>query len=738
MRVSFIDSRGHLEGPLVSEPTDTIVPADVLVRNTNQTSDGSPQGLTSSRQLRAQAFTTGAAEEGYNLDAIGFLFNNIASTATAGGHLTATLNAETSGDPGNVLCTLTDPASFTSAGLHSFTAPTSGTQCPTLTANTTYFAVIERVTVTSDAVTLKLTNSSGEDLGSVAGFSVGNDRHHSSTGTTWSDVSGQSYQIEVKGTAATEPIVSDHTTWVDNRQGNADTDYENLGSYSIAQGFRTGDTAGIFDVNEIHIDFDSGQTEYQKITLLITESTTPDAEVNTGRPSGFRKGGSFYSQEVDSDGTVTFPRHSGYKWLEANTNYFLIISSTSDDPNAAPTLRMTEHEGQDSSDGWSVDDQSYSKAKAPGARWTQQDHQVRFRISGEYHQGLSLYLEPTKYESCPNKPCVIAVLETDENMGMEGRRFAGSLDSTTTWISTQENIEFKAAIWPIPTAGQWVEFDYSTKSWTATAGEDFHNTHGTVRFSAGDKLKTIKVELIDDSIEDSGEQLRMSIARYLNSNTAGYNTGDLKVKTGGGYPFPEVTKYSAFGTILNSEEETETRWLKVSGATITEGVETAAEFTVSLTGTLTAPVWFNYATVDGSAVAGTHYTATSGETHIPHGATSVTVPVPILDFDDDVYTGNRQFTLQPEQHHRGSRWHRLRHGHHQGRRTAAAHRQLHQPARRQPRRERLQVRHQLQPGRRNPAPGHAGRRHDRDGRRGHRRPARRRRQEPLAHHHPAR
>ena len=118
------------------------------------------------------------------------------------------------------------------------------------------------------------------------------------------------------------------------------------------------------------------------------------------------------------------------------------------------------------------------------------------------------------------------------------------------------------------------------------------------------------------------------------------------MRTGGGYPFPEVTKYSAFGTILNSEEETETRWLKVSGATITEGVETAAQFTVSLTGTLTAPVWFNYATVDGSAVAGTHYTATSGETHIPHGATSVTVSVPILDFDDDVYTGNRQFTLQ--------------------------------------------------------------------------------------------
>ena len=641
VRVSFTDDQGFEEGPFISEPTARILDRDVLVSNLNQ-ADNRDFAFAVAASISAQGFTTGAETDGYTLDSVVVPLLSSADLSTIGPQITATIRNNANGLPGTTLCTLVDPPSFDS-GRNTFTAPTTGTTCPILSANTTYFIAVEHSAPATTLVHIGGTTSSSEDPGSRTNWSILNINHY--YGTSW-NTDPDSIRIQIKGRSSAQEIESDHTTWVDNRQGDADTGYANTGSFSIAQGFRTGDTAGIFNVNEIHIDFDSGQTEYQKITLLITESTTPDAEVNTGRPSGFRKGGSFYSQEVDSDGTVTFPRHSGYKWLEANTNYFLIISSTSDDPDAAPTLRMTEHEGQDSSDGWSVDDQSYSKAKADGARWTRQDHQVRFRISGEYHQGLSLYLEPSKYESCPNKPCVVAVLETDDNMGMEGRRFAGSLDSTTTWISTQENIEFKAAIWPIPTAGQWVEFDYNTSGWTATAGEDFHNTHGTVRFSAGDKLKTIKVELIDDSIEDSGEQLRMRIDVYLNSNTAGYNTGDLKVKTGGGYPFPEVTKYSAFGTILNSEEETETRWLKVSGATITEGVETAAQFTVSLTGTLTAPVWFNYATVDGSAVAGTHYTATSGETHIPHGATSVTVSVPILDFDDDVYTGNRQFTLQ--------------------------------------------------------------------------------------------
>ena len=641
VRVYFTDDQGFDEGPFTSEATALIAGRDVLVRNTGQSTSANGAATKD-----AQAFTTGTNPDGYILESIGFNFHTIASTSTAGDRITVTLNQDNNGSPGSTLCTLIDPPTFASSGVHTFTSPTSGSACPGLDPNETYYAVIV-VSASSNPVNLRITNSTAEDLGSVPGWSIGDTFWE--INFAWVNANSQFYMIEVKGRSSAQEIESDHTTWVDNRQGDADTDYENLGSYSIAQGFRTGDTAGIFDVNEIHIDFDSGQTEYQKIELLITESTTPDAEVNTGRPSGFRKGGSFYSQEVDSDGTVTFPRHSGYKWLEANTNYFLIISSTSDDPNAAPTLRMTEHEGQDSSDGWSIDDQSYSKAKTGGARWTRQDHQVRFRISGEYHQGLSLYLEPSKYESCPNKPCVVAVLQTNDNMGMEGRRFPGSLDSATTWISTQENMEFKAALWPIPTVGQWVEFDYDTSGWTATAGEDFINTKGTVLFSAGDKLNTIKVELIDDSIEDSGEQLRMRIGVYLTTTSdAGrtYQPGDLKVRTGGGYPFPEVTKYSAFGTILNSEEETETRWLKVSGATITEGVETAAQFTVSLTGTLTAPVWFNYATVDGSAVAGTHYTATSGETHIPHGATSVTVSVPILDFDDDVYTGNRQFTLQ--------------------------------------------------------------------------------------------
>ena len=113
VKVSFIDDEGFPEGPLTSEPTDPIVDADVLVRNTEQaTITGVSSPLSTSSTKRAQAFTTGPDSGGYNLDSIGVRFHNIASTSTAGGELTATLNQKSSNIPGEVVCTLANPPAF--------------------------------------------------------------------------------------------------------------------------------------------------------------------------------------------------------------------------------------------------------------------------------------------------------------------------------------------------------------------------------------------------------------------------------------------------------------------------------------------------------------------------------------------------------------------------------------------------------------------------------------------------
>ena len=174
-------------------------PTVVLVKNTGQTAEASTFQLSTAATKRAQAFTTGSHSAGYTLNSIGLSFGDIAEVTTAGAQLTVTLNEVSSGDPGSVLCTLTDPATFTGAGVQTFDAPAADT-CPTLTASTTYFAVIERVVFpTPDtSISLTVTTSGDEDSGGAMGWTIGDARQFFGSGT-WTSTASQSHLIEVKG-----------------------------------------------------------------------------------------------------------------------------------------------------------------------------------------------------------------------------------------------------------------------------------------------------------------------------------------------------------------------------------------------------------------------------------------------------------------------------------------------------------------------------------------------------------
>ena len=203
VKVSFTDDGGVAEGPLSSEATAAVVPADVLVRNTGQTVQDSGADVDASFPRYGQSFTTGSNTAGYTLSSIGATFQTIGGTSTVGTELTATLNAESSGLPGSALCTLSDPATFTASGLHAFDAPTTD-PCPTLAAETTYFVVLSRANGNTNAIKLAVTSALGEDSGSAPGWSIG-DRAHQYTGasSTWAQLSTEANLIiEVKGANA--------------------------------------------------------------------------------------------------------------------------------------------------------------------------------------------------------------------------------------------------------------------------------------------------------------------------------------------------------------------------------------------------------------------------------------------------------------------------------------------------------------------------------------------------------
>ena len=87
-----------------------------------------------------------------------------------------------------------------------------------------------------------------------------------------------------------------------------------------------------------------------------------------------------------------------------------------------------------------------------------------------------------------------------------------------------------------PAATATVTVDYATADGTATAGDDYTGTSGTLTFAVGETTKTVSVPIIDDLVEDDGETLTLTL-----SNAAG----------------AEIDDATATGTIRNSETAAE-------------------------------------------------------------------------------------------------------------------------------------------------------------------------------------
>ncbi len=79
-----------------------------------------------------------------------------------------------------------------------------------------------------------------------------------------------------------------------------------------------------------------------------------------------------------------------------------------------------------------------------------------------------------------------------------------------------------------------VTVDYATSNGTATAGDDYTTVSGTLTFQPGQTQKTVSVPIIDDTVEDDGETMTLTL-----SNASGAGISDSR----------------AVGTIRNSEEQ---------------------------------------------------------------------------------------------------------------------------------------------------------------------------------------
>ncbi|MEA2828311.1 MAG: hypothetical protein QOG43_2750, partial [Actinomycetota bacterium] len=148
----------------------------------------------------------------------------------------------------------------------------------------------------------------------------------------------------------------------------------------------------------------------------------------------------------------------------------------------------------------------------------------------------------------------------------------------------------------------------STVGGTATAGSDYVAASSTVTFAAGVTSMPFPVTVIGDDAVELGETVLVGLA-----GPSGVLLGDT-LATG----FITDDDYAA--------------WISDAPAVIEgpAGVEATAVFTISLSSAVPSTVSVVASTADGTATAGSDYSATSSTVTFPSGVTSMAFPVTIF------------------------------------------------------------------------------------------------------------
>jgi len=170
-----------------------------------------------------------------------------------------------------------------------------------------------------------------------------------------------------------------------------------------------------------------------------------------------------------------------------------------------------------------------------------------------------------------------------------------------------------------------VSVDYETVDLDAVAGSDFVATSGTLNFAAGQHSATFTVPITDDSIDEGQHSFRVQ----LSNPSSGVILGAPSITT---VNILDDDHIDVPGTL----EFTASQFSFAENA----GVATV---TVQRTGGSDGTVSVDWSTIDGTALAGMDYTASSGTVTLANGQTSATFTVPLLD--DSQFEGNEAFTL---------------------------------------------------------------------------------------------
>lgn len=177
-----------------------------------------------------------------------------------------------------------------------------------------------------------------------------------------------------------------------------------------------------------------------------------------------------------------------------------------------------------------------------------------------------------------------------------------------------------------------VKVNFSTVDGTATAGSDYTATSGTLTFAPGVSTQRITLPIKSDTVVEPDETFSINLSNALNATVSkARGTGTIRNDDAAPTPTPVPSPLPTISINNTSTTEGDT------------GTKNAA-FEVRLSRSSNQEVKVNFDTADGTAKAGSDYTAATGVVTFAPGTTTQTVLIPIVG--DTVVEADETFSVK--------------------------------------------------------------------------------------------
>lgn len=197
------------------------------------------------------------------------------------------------------------------------------------------------------------------------------------------------------------------------------------------------------------------------------------------------------------------------------------------------------------------------------------------------------------------KTATVTILDNDPGFQFESASYSQAEDAGVAMINVLRGSD--------PTDST-VTVDLTSTDLTAADGVDYVATNGTLNFSPGEKVKTVTVAILNDGLKEGTKSFRLT----LSNPTGGAVLG------------------SRSSTTVSIQDNDPGVGFEASASSVWEKAGEITLCVVRGNDSVLGPFTVDYATTDGTAVAGQDYAALSGTLQFEENQTVKSITVPIL------------------------------------------------------------------------------------------------------------